>query len=169
MSKSKRKNPQASRESQDVAPKGVEENVSTNEAGTPYKSKLHAVELALEELGWDAMPARIHNHLLERYNLDMSPAHIGVNKTTILRRHGRLPAADGSRRVVSRKSAAKSPRGPRAAQPAKPSGGASFTAEDIRTVKNLLGSHDQKAVLEVAKVVAQVGVDKFRELVEVVG
>src|SRR6476661_5845501 len=99
MSKAKKVSPpQASRESKDaayVALRDAEDKVSASDSEKPYKSKLHAVELALEELGWDAMPARIHKYLMDTYKLDMSAAHIGVNKTTVLRRRGILSGGAG--------------------------------------------------------------------------
>src|SRR4051794_7929858 len=109
MSKSKKAtaaSSRASREAGDDA-KDLEAPMSESEGNKPYESKIHAVELALEALGWNAMPAEIQKYLRDRFKLDMTTAHIGVNKTNVLRRRGIAPGPEaGAGRGRPRRGAA---------------------------------------------------------------
>ena len=157
MSKSKKTAPPlASRGNQAaayVALKDPEETMSDSDK--QYKSKIHAVELTLEKLGWDAMPAKIREHLLNHFKLDMTTAHIGVNKTNILRKRGVIAQADGSGTV------GRPARGYRRGIDR----GNFIAVESFDTVRGLLKDYDGDTILKIGEVINQVGVLQLREIV----
>ena len=160
MSKSKKTAPSlAARGTQDaepVAPKESEDTMSDKEK--PFKSKVHAVELALEKLGWDAMPADIRKHVREKFGLEMTTAHIGVNKTNILRRRGVIAGPAGS------VATAEQPRVKRAYRRSVHKG--PFVAiESLETIRGLLKQYDAETILKIGEIVEKAGVTQLREII----
>ena len=140
--------------------KTAESQAATSNNDKPYKSKVHAVELALEKLGWDAMPAKIRSHLLENFNLDLTTAHIGVNKTNILRRRGIIAGPDGTTAitpaVVGR---------PTRAYRRSSERGTFIAVESFDTVRGLLKEFNADTILKIGEVIDKVGVSQLREIV----
>ena len=130
----------------------------------PYKSKVHAVELALEKLGWDAMPAKIRGYLRDNFNLELTTAHIGVNKTNILRRRGIIAGPDGT----TSSTPAVLGRPPRTYRRAAERGterGTFIAVESFDTVRGLLKEFNSDTILKIGEVIDKVGVSQLREIV----
>jgi len=140
-----------------VAPKDAESAMS--ESDKPYKSKVHAVELALEKLGWDAMPAKIREYLRDKFDLEMTTAHIGVNKTNVLRKRGVIAGPDGS--TATPTVTARAPRTYRRSGER----GTLIAVENFDTVRGLLKEYDAETILEIGEVLEKVGVAHLREIV----
>ena len=137
-----------------VAPKDSEAAMSDNDK--PFKSKIHAVELALEKLGWDAMPAKIRDYVRDKFNLEMSTAHIGVNKTNVLRKRGIIAGPDGT----------EPPRGvgrPRTYKKASERG-TLIAIESFDTVRELLKEYKADTIIKIGEVLEKVGVSQLREV-----
>lgn len=142
------------------APKESKDTMSDNEK--PFKSKVHAVELALEKLGWDAMPAKLREYVREKFGLEMTTAHIGVNKTNILRKRGIIAGPGGSiATTVSVSKPVGRPRGSRNSVDRK-----SFISVDsFDTVRALLKEHKAETILEIGEIIEKAGVTQLREIV----
>ena len=151
----------ASRGTQDAEPVALKESeaaMSTNDK--PYKSKVHAVELALEKLGWDAMPAKIRDHLRDNFDLHLTTAHIGVNKTNILRRRGIIAGPDGTTATATPAKVGRPTRAYR-----KSSERGSFIAVDsFDTVRGLLKEFNAETIIKIGEVIDKVGVSQLREI-----
>ena len=144
-----------------VAESGTpKESQAMSDNDKPYKSKVHAVELALEKLGWDAMPAKIRDHLRDNFDLHLTTAHIGVNKTNILRRRGIIAGPDGTTSATP----AVLGRPPRTYRRAADRG--TFIAvESFDTVRGLLKEFNGDTILKIGEVIDKVGVAQLREIV----
>jgi len=122
------------------APKAEQGNVNA-------VSKLEAVRRLVAELGHDAKPLALKEHLKTKYNIDMDPAYISKYKSLVLSKGGK-----GKRR--GRKPKAEAGAVQEAAAPvavvAVSVGGGGITLDDIRAVKELTG---------------RLGSDRVRELV----
>jgi hypothetical protein len=160
MSKSKKNAPSlATRGNQAAehdAPKESKDTMSDNEK--PFKSKVHAVELALEKLGWDAMPAKLRDYVRDKFGLEMTTAHIGVNKTNILRRRGVIAGPAGSVATSGQ------PRTPRAYRRSVDRG-PFIAVESFDTVRALLKEYDAETILKIGEIVEKAGVTQLREIV----
>jgi len=103
-------------------------------------TKTAAVKQALTDLGNDAMPVQIREHIRKKFGLVMDTNLISNYKSTLKREAGK-------------KAAAPQPKGRSVASPAKKIGAAGgISLDDIRAVKQL---------------VARLGADRLRELAEV--
>ena len=160
MSKSKKTAPslatRGNQAAEPVAPKESKDTMSDNEK--PFKSKVHAVELALEKLGWDAMPADIRKHVREKYGLEMTTAHIGVNKTNILRRRGVIAGPAGSAATATQ------PRVKRAYRRSV-NKGPFVSIESLDTIRGLLKQYDAETLLKIGEIVEKAGVGQLREII----
>ncbi len=162
MSKSKKSTPSAaSRGNQDAEPIALKESeAAMSDNDKPFRSKVHAVELALEKLGWDAMPAKIRGYLRDHFKLDLTTAHIGVNKTNILRRRGIIAGPDGT----TSSTPAVLGRPPKTYRRSTERG--NFIAvESFDTVRGLLKEFNGDTILKIGEVIDKVGVSQLREIV----
>jgi hypothetical protein len=103
-------------------------------------SKMAAVRQALSELGKKAKPLDIQKHLKERFNIDMTVAHISNYKSTILGKGKKKKAAAKNGTATA---------APAARETKKLA--TSVSLEDIRAVKTLLtsvGAEDLKALID---------------------
>ena len=139
-----------------VTPKESEATMS--DSSKPYKSKIHAVELALEKLGWDAMPAKIRDYVRDKFNLEMSTAHIGVNKTSVLRKRGIIAGPDGTPEAPRRKVGR--PRGTK-----KTAQKGTIAVESFDTIRELLKDFKADTLIKVGEVIDKIGVTQLREVV----
>jgi hypothetical protein len=106
-------------------------------------TKMEGVRRTLRELGNNAMPLQIQDHLKRHFGIDMTVAHISNYKSEIL-------SKKKGKRKGARKSAAKTP-APSAPASAPAKGAAAINLEDIQITKAL---------------VARVGADQLRSLVD---
>jgi hypothetical protein len=112
--------------------------------GGKAASKMDAVRQALGELGKDAKPRDIQQHVKERYGIDMTLQHISTYKSSLLRkRRGRR----------SRKRRAE---GEQAATPERTRGGSSaqITLADLRALKELADRIGNTRLREIAELVS---------------
>lgn len=162
MSKSKKNAPSlAARGNQAAAYVALKDSEEPMSDKQQYKSKVHAVELALEKLGWDTMPAKLRDHLRDNFGLEMTTAHIGVNKTNILRKRGIIAGPEGSK-------AAPAAVPPRTKRPYRKSAerNKSFIAVDsFDTVRGLLKVYDAATILKIGEVIEKAGASQLREIV----
>lgn len=96
-------------------------------------TKKEAVERALAELGRDAQPLAIQQHIKERYGLDMERSHISNYKTNLLKQ----------RRTTARKP------GGRAAA------ANGFSLDEIRAVKEIVDRIGAEKVRQLAEALAK--------------
>jgi hypothetical protein len=68
-------------------------------------SKMEAVRQALSDLGKDAYPVKIQQHIKDKFNIAMSTAHISNYKTYLMRKHSKKAKS------AAAKSAAQKPAG----------------------------------------------------------
>jgi hypothetical protein len=113
-----------------------------NEAtGTPA-NKMDAVRQALGELGKDAKPRDIQQHIQERYGIAMTPEHVSTYKSSLLRkgkgRRGRKPKGEGA---------------PAPASPAA-RGEATIRLRDLRALKELADRIGGTRLRELAELVS---------------
>jgi hypothetical protein len=95
-------------------------------------TKQQAVELALQEKGWDARPVDLKPYIKERFGLDMTAEHITTCKSKA-RKGKKKPAPKAPGKPASQQSAKAS--APRAGN-ARSDG---FSLEDLQAVKSLIG------------------------------
>jgi hypothetical protein len=118
-------------------------------------TKMEAVRRALGALGNEAMPVAIQAFVKERFDVEMTTAHISVYKGHILRegkrKRKKAPTKPSSPAVAAKRTAAKAlvQRSAAAEKPA-PSGNI-VTMADVRKIKELLG---------------RIGTGKVRQLVD---
>ena len=113
-----------------------------NEAvGTPA-NRLETVRRALDELGQDAMPRDIQQHVQERYGMAMTPEHVSTYKSSLLRkrkgRRGRKPKKEGAP----------------APAPSAARGEATITLRDLRALKELADRLGGAKLRELAELVS---------------
>jgi hypothetical protein len=115
-----------------------------NEAtGTPA-NKLDAVRQALGELGKNAKPRDIQQHIKERHGIDMTLQHISTYKSSLRKkrrgRRGRKHRAEGEQ----------------AATPVRTRGGSSaqITLADLRALKELADRIGNTRLREIAELVS---------------
>jgi hypothetical protein len=123
----------------------------TERANGEAISKLEAVRRSLAELGNDAKPLALQEHLRKTYSIDMEPAYISKYKSLVLRtgkkgkRRGRKPKAEAG---AMQQTAA-----PVARAVTKAGGGISL--DDVRVVKELSGRLGADRVCELVDLVAR--------------
>jgi hypothetical protein len=113
-------------------------------ARTPTKTSLReAVRQAMDVLGLDASPTDIHNHLLEKRGLDISPNMISSYKSGIRKEAG----LKGRRRKKRKKQRAAA----EAAAPAAAPVSDGISLKELRALKDMA---------------VRLGAGRFREVVE---
>jgi hypothetical protein len=137
-----------------MAKKATESGSSTLQArayNEPVREKLdnktEAVRRALDELGWDAKPAVIVEHVKTYYGVDISPKVVSVYK-------GKLAKAGHRRRKRGRRPKPEAAAAPAAVVPAAPRAGGREAAIDIG---------DLRALKELSH---RIGLGRLRDLVE---
>ena len=133
-------------------PKKQAEAPAPAQANGESISKLEAVRRSLEELGNDAMPAALKDHIQKTFGLSMSPNHISNCKTLLVtkgrkgKRRGRKPkaAAEAVQEVAAP-----------AAVVAVTVRGGGITLDDIRAIKELSGRLGSARVRELVDLVAR--------------
>jgi hypothetical protein len=108
-------------------------------------TKMDGVRQALRDLGKNAMPGQIQDHLKQKFGLDMTVAHISNYKSDILRKKKRKKKAR-AKTAEAEPVAAKS-----SAAPATNRAAGSISLEDLQTTKALVG---------------RVGADQLRSLID---
>lgn len=118
-------------------------------------TKKGAVRLAMKDLGKDAKPTQLHEHIKQRYHIDMDLNHISTCKGEILRETGQAKSSAG--KATPAKTAP-------AARPAGKStqahvsgaqhgnGVQGISLRDIETIKDLVervGAPNLKRLIEV--------------------
>jgi hypothetical protein len=118
-----------------------------SQPGKKPMTKMEGVRRTLRELGKNAMPLQIQDHLKKQFGIDMTVAHISNYKSEILRKK----KGKGKR---GRKAAAMIPAEAKASAPvsAPGKGTGGFSLEDIQTTKALVG---------------RIGADRLRTLIDV--
>ncbi len=121
--------------------------MATKDETAPEKtiSKMEGVRRALAELGADAQPIDIKNHLMEKFKIDMTTAHISNYKTSLARgkssKKGRpvgRPKGSKSANKNTAESSAISQQAP--VKMASNNGtGKSISLRDLETVHDLVG------------------------------
>ena len=111
-------------------------------------SKMDAVRKTLAELGHDARPVTIQEHVKKKFGVEMTLAHVSTYKTSITRAKGNK-SAESARKPATQLVATKAmPQTMATSTPAKPSGKSqgpapgSVSLEDIEAVKALVGRLD---------------------------
>jgi hypothetical protein len=161
MSKSKKTTPSlAARGNQAAEYVALKDSEAPMSDKQQFKSKVHAVELALEKLGWDTMPAKLRDHLRENFGLEMTTAHIGVNKTNILRKRGIIAGPDGKTATP-----VAAPRTTRPYRRSAERSGSFIAVESFDTVRGLLKEYEAATILKIGEVIDKVGVAQLREIV----
>jgi hypothetical protein len=116
-----------------------------SQPGKKPMTKMEGVRRTLRELGKNAMPLQIQDHLKNQFGIDMTVAHISNYKSEILRKK---KGKRGKRAAAMVPAEAKAPAP--ASAPGKGAGG--FSLEDIQTTKALVG---------------KIGADRLRTLIDV--
>lgn len=128
--------------------------------GSPAKkdagsmSKKDTVRRALQDLGNEARPMQIRDHIKQRYNMEMGLDHISTVKGEILRESGQAkPAAakPPAKQAPASKPAASAEQ-TRKTAPAQLSETPGISLKDIETVKDLVervGASSLKKLIEV--------------------
>ena len=120
-------------------PRGRKKNTGAPRSGQANGlTKKEAVERALAELGRDAQPLAIQQHIKERYGLDMERSHISNYKTNLLKQ----------RRTTARK-----PGGRVVAPPHAAANG--FSLDEIRAVKEIVDRIGAEKVRQLAEALAK--------------
>lgn len=120
-------------------------------------NKMDCVRQTLAELGNDAQPKDIQDHLKKKFDLDMDTKMISTYKSSILRdaakKSGiiRQPAAPAPEPTPA---PSKTPAPPKASPRVGGTNGG-ISVEDIRAVKGLVEKLGAEAVKELAEVLAQ--------------
>lgn len=118
-------------------------------------TKKGAVRLALKDLGNDAKPLQIKDHIQKRYHLDMDLNHISTCKGEILREAGQAKPAAGkpapAKTLTATKPAGKPAQGRQTATP-RGNGTEGISLKDIETIKDLVervGAASLKRLIDV--------------------
>ena len=118
-------------------------------AKDPGISKLGAVKKALKELGKDAMPAKIQEHVKEKFGLEMTTSHVSNYKSLLLRKKKRKKAVAGNGDGVEAPAAAAAPS---VKATSAPVAGSAVSLDDVAAVKQLVGRMGEEQLKSLIKV-----------------
>lgn len=130
-------------------------NGSQSSKASAGLTKKGAVRLALKDLGNDAKPVQIKDHIQKRYHVDMDLNHISTCKGEILREGGQAAPAAGKPAPVKAPAAAKPAGKPaQGREMASPRGIGTegISLRDIETIKDLVervGAPSLKRLIDV--------------------
>src|SRR5438132_1079151 len=119
-------------------------------------TKIDGVRQALDDLGMDAQPIQIQNHLKRKYGLEMSTAHISNYKTFVSRERADKTTPTLVKPLTKKSIVKKAATTARPAAAAKTNRKATgrITLHDIEAVKGLVGRierRDLKSLIDLLK------------------
>ena len=139
-------------------------NASPTSKSSGSLSKKDAVRRALQDLGNEARPLQIREHIKKRYHIEMSLDHISTVKGEILRETGQAKPA--ARKPPSTPSAAAKPSAQQPAVPQRP-----IRKEDSAKGAKAPGEREQginlKDIETVKDLVERVGAASLKKLIDV--